>query len=190
MADIFISHSGEDSEVAARIGERIRRERPSWSLFYDKDNIRAVQRRQERLHEELTRCWVVLALLSRNCLGSPWCFTEAVTASFRGKDVVGIETEDLSADDLARADDPAGAPARSSARQRQSSSAATAGAGPRRVTVRASSAVTCCPMRSCRSSRAARTATRSGTIRTSPPAPAFGSRRSDSEESQRLLLFR
>src|SRR6516162_4880595 len=103
MADIFISHSGEDSEVAARIGERIRRERPSWSLFYDKDNIRAGQRWQERLREELTSCRVVLALLSRNWLGSPWCFTEAVTASFRGKDVVGIETEELTREDLAGA---------------------------------------------------------------------------------------
>jgi WD40 repeat protein len=103
MADIFISHSGGDNEIAAAIGERIRRQRPSWSLFYDKDNIRAGQRWQERLREELTSCRVVLALLSRNWLGSPWCFTEAVTAGFRGKDVVGIETEDLSGDDLARA---------------------------------------------------------------------------------------
>src|SRR6516164_5094161 len=103
MADIFISHSGQDNEVAATIGERIRRERPTWSLFYDTDNIRAGQRWQERLREELTSCRVVLALLSRNWLGSPWCFTEAVTASFRGKDVVGIETEDLTTDDLAGA---------------------------------------------------------------------------------------
>ena len=103
MADIFISHSGKDNELAAAIGERIRRERPTWSLFYDKDNIRAGQRWQERLREELTSCRVVLALLSRNWLGSPWCFTEAVTAAFRGKDLVGIETEDLTSDDLARA---------------------------------------------------------------------------------------
>jgi hypothetical protein len=72
-------------------------------LFYDKDNIRAGQRWQERLREELTSCRVVLALLSRNWLGSSWCFTEAVTATFRGKDVVGIETDDLTGDDLARA---------------------------------------------------------------------------------------
>jgi hypothetical protein len=32
MADIFISHSSGDNEVAAAIGERIRRERPSWSF--------------------------------------------------------------------------------------------------------------------------------------------------------------
>jgi hypothetical protein len=103
MADIFISHSSGDNEIAAAIGERIRSDRPSWSLFYDKDNIRAGQRWQERLREELTSCRVVLALLSRNWLGSPWCFTEAVTATFRGKDVVGIETEELTGDDLARA---------------------------------------------------------------------------------------
>jgi hypothetical protein len=56
MADIFISHSGGDNDIAAAIGERIRCDRPSWSLFYDKDNIRAGQRWQERLREELTFC--------------------------------------------------------------------------------------------------------------------------------------
>jgi hypothetical protein len=103
MADIFISHSNKDNEAAAAISERIRRERPTWSLFYDDDNIRAGQRWQERLREELQSCRVVLAVLSRNWLSSPWCFTEAVTASFRGKDVVGIEIEDLTPHDLERA---------------------------------------------------------------------------------------
>ncbi len=103
MADIFISHSGKDNEAAAAIGERIRRDRPTWSLFYDKDNIRAGQRWQERLREELQSCRVVLVVLSRHWLGSSWCFAEAVTATFRGKDVVGIEMEDLTADELARA---------------------------------------------------------------------------------------
>jgi hypothetical protein len=46
---------------------------------------------------------MVRALLSRNWLGSPWCFTEAVSATFRGEDVVGIEAEDLSGVELARA---------------------------------------------------------------------------------------
>src|SRR6516164_7899172 len=64
MADIFISHSGKDSEAAAALGERIRRDRPTWSLFYDKDNIRAGQYWQERLREELISCRVVLARLA------------------------------------------------------------------------------------------------------------------------------
>jgi WD40 repeat protein len=103
MADIFISHSGKDNDVAEAISERLRRDCPTWSLFYDKDNIYVGQRWQERLRQELTSCRVVLALLSRNWLDSPWCFAEAVTADFRGKVVVGIETEDLTTDDLARA---------------------------------------------------------------------------------------
>jgi hypothetical protein len=41
MADIFISQSGHDNVAAAALSERLRRERPTWSLFYDKDNIRA-----------------------------------------------------------------------------------------------------------------------------------------------------
>jgi hypothetical protein len=56
MADIFIRQSGQDSETGAASGERIRRERPTWSLFYDKDNIRAGQRWQRRLRDELTSC--------------------------------------------------------------------------------------------------------------------------------------
>src|SRR5260370_41587953 len=99
MADIFISHSSKDNEVAAVVGERIRRDRPSWSLFYDKDNIRAGQRWQERLREELTSCRVVLALLSRDWLASPWFFTEAVTATFRRKALVRIQTVDLTSVD-------------------------------------------------------------------------------------------
>jgi len=81
VADIFISQSGKNSEVAAAIGEPIRRDRPSWSMFCDMNDIRAGQRWQKRLREELTGCRVVLAPLSRNCLVSPWCFTEAVTAT-------------------------------------------------------------------------------------------------------------
>jgi hypothetical protein len=33
MADIFISHSSKDNEVAAAIGERTRRERPAGPSF-------------------------------------------------------------------------------------------------------------------------------------------------------------
>ncbi|TAZ43485.1 toll/interleukin-1 receptor domain-containing protein, partial [Rhizobium ruizarguesonis] len=103
LADIFISHSSQDNAVAAFIAERIKRERPTWSLFYDADNIRAGQRWQERLREELQSCRIMLAVVSSHWLRSPWCFTEAVTASFRGKEVIGIEIEDLTEADLQRA---------------------------------------------------------------------------------------
>jgi conflict system STAND superfamily ATPase/TIR domain-containing protein len=103
MADIFISHSSRDNAAAAAIGERIRRERPTWSLFYDRDNIHAGQKWQQRLREELQSSRVFLAVLSRDWLLSPWCFAEAVMAAFHGKDFVGIEVEDLSPVDLDRA---------------------------------------------------------------------------------------
>ena len=103
MADIFISHSSRDSTIAEAIGQRIRRERPTWSLFYDRDGIRAGQKWQPRLRQELQGARVVLAVLTRDWLASPWCFAEAVTAAFRGKDFVGVEAEDLSPEDLGRA---------------------------------------------------------------------------------------
>lgn len=103
MADIFVSHSTKDKVAAVAIGERIRRERPTWSLFYDTDDIRAGQHWQERLGAELQSCRLVLVVFSRNWLESPWCFTEAVTAAFRGKDIFAIEIEELSKEDLAKA---------------------------------------------------------------------------------------
>jgi TIR domain len=103
MADIFISHSGRDNEVAEVIGSASSASGRAGRCFMTRTTSAPGNLWQERLREELTSCRVVLALLSRNWLGSPWCFTEAVTATFRGKHVVGIETEDLTGDDLARA---------------------------------------------------------------------------------------
>src|SRR4051812_19555682 len=103
MADIFISHSGNDAPLAKLIGIRIRQERPTWSFFYDRDNIRAGQQWQQRLRDELQSARVVLAVLSGDWLASPWCFTEAVTAGFRGKQFLGVDFEGLSEEDLRRA---------------------------------------------------------------------------------------
>jgi len=48
MANALISDSTKDNEGAAITGERIWGEPPTWSLFYNKDNIRAGEHRQER----------------------------------------------------------------------------------------------------------------------------------------------
>jgi len=63
--------------------------------------------------------------------------------------------------------------------------AATAGALPRGEMIPRNFIPTCCLTRSCRRSKRARTATRSGTTRTSPPGPATGSCRSDRAERPR-----
>ena len=65
----------------------------SWSVFLDKnprDGIRAGQGWQDRLRSELQSCRLVLAIITKDWLASRWCFTEAVTANFRGKDFVGV----------------------------------------------------------------------------------------------------
>ena len=54
VADILISISAKDNEVAEVTGERIWCEPPTWSLFYNEDKICARQHRQERLL--LQRC--------------------------------------------------------------------------------------------------------------------------------------
>jgi hypothetical protein len=93
MADIFLSHSSVDDEAADRIKSWLARDRESWSVFLDKhshDGILAGQGWQDRLRRELQSCRVVLAIVTKDWLASRWCFTEAVTANFRGKDFFGV----------------------------------------------------------------------------------------------------
>lgn len=98
MADIFLSHSTADNSTAEQIKSWLERDRPSWSVFLDKhhqDGIIAGQGWQDRLRSELQSCRLVLAIITPDWLASRWCFTEAVTATFRGKDFIGILPSDL-----------------------------------------------------------------------------------------------
>lgn len=93
MADIFLSHSSEDNDAARTIRERLSRDRKSWSVFLDlhrQGGIQAGQDWQDRLRRELQSCRLVLAIITPSWLASRWCFTEAVTANFRGKDFVAV----------------------------------------------------------------------------------------------------
>jgi hypothetical protein len=93
MADIFLSHSSADNQAADTVKAWLARDRPSWSVFLDKhpnDGILAGQGWQDRLRAELTSCRLVLAIITPEWLASRWCFTEAVTADFRGKDFLPV----------------------------------------------------------------------------------------------------
>ncbi|MGH6896991.1 MAG: TIR domain-containing protein [Geminicoccaceae bacterium] len=93
MADIFLSHSSVDNDAADQIRSWLERDRKSWSVFLDKhsrDGILAGQGWQDRLRRELQSCRLVLAIITADWLASRWCFTEAVTATFRGKDFVCV----------------------------------------------------------------------------------------------------
>ena len=93
MADIFLSHNSADNEAADQIKSWLERDRASWSVFLDKhphEGILAGQGWQDRLRSELQSCRLVLAIITPEWLDSRWCFTEAVIATFRGKDFVGV----------------------------------------------------------------------------------------------------
>lgn len=103
MADIFLSHSSADCNAAARINSWLERDRVGWSVFLDAQpmaGIEAGQDWQDRLRSELQRCRVVLAVVTADWLASRWCFAEAVTATFHGKDFFGVLPGDLSDDQL------------------------------------------------------------------------------------------
>ena len=98
MADIFLSHSGADNDLADQIKSWLERDRKNWSVFLDKhprDGILAGQGWQDRLRSELQSCRLVLAIITPDWLASRWCFTEAVIATFRGKDFVGVLPKEL-----------------------------------------------------------------------------------------------
>lgn len=98
MADIFLSHSSANNDVASLIKERLAQERDGWSVFLDmhpQDGITAGQVWQDRLGSELQSCRLVLAIITLDWLASRWCFTEAVTATFHGKDFVSVVPADL-----------------------------------------------------------------------------------------------
>ena len=103
MADIFLSHSSADRDAAARIQSWLERDRDGWSVFLDTQpmgGIEAGQGWQDRLRNELQRSRVVLAVITADWLASRWCFAEAVTATFQGKDFFGVLPGDLSDDQL------------------------------------------------------------------------------------------
>ena len=103
MADIFLSHSSADRDAAARVRSWLERDRAGWSVFLDiqpMGGIEAGQGWQDRLRNELQRSRVVLAVITADWLASRWCFAEAVTATFQGKDFFGVLPGDLSDDQL------------------------------------------------------------------------------------------
>jgi hypothetical protein len=98
MADIFLSHSSADKDIADKIKSWLEHDRDCWSVFLDKDRLDGIlsgQRWQDRLRNELQSCRLVLAVITPDWLASRWCFTEAVTATFHGKDFIGVLPKDL-----------------------------------------------------------------------------------------------
>jgi hypothetical protein len=90
MASIFISHSSKDNAWARKLQAWLEA-RHHRSLFLDVDReagLKAGDLWERQLYAKLRQCQVVLALVSRDWLGSHWCFAEAVQAREKGKRLI------------------------------------------------------------------------------------------------------
>ncbi len=103
MTDIFLSHSSADNQAAEQLKAWLKRDRPNWDVFLDREDIYVGDDWHDRLDKALRRCRVVLALISEDWLSSPWCHTEATIAKFNDKDFFPLILPGLSREQLAEA---------------------------------------------------------------------------------------
>lgn len=75
MADIFLSYSREDIDVAHKLTLLL--EKQGWSVYWDKTSILAGQNFVEVIENELQTCLCVLVLWSKNSSQSNWVRDEA-----------------------------------------------------------------------------------------------------------------
>src|SRR5215831_20688222 len=90
MARLFISHSSFNNDKAVEVKNWLAAN--GWDdVFLDLDperGIAAGQRWKEALQKAAWRCEVVLALVSKEWIGSSWCKSEVDAARLMGKKVI------------------------------------------------------------------------------------------------------
>jgi hypothetical protein len=89
VAAIFLSHSSQDNEPAARLKTWLA-EIGFTEVFLDFDKHAGIPLGspwESRLYREIERCHAVLLLLTRNWLESKWCFAEFAQARALGKTI-------------------------------------------------------------------------------------------------------
>ena len=89
MARIFISHSSHNNEIAIQVRDWLISQ--GWDdIFLDLDPLRGIaagERWKNALQKAAHRCEVVLALVSKDWLASPWCKAEINAAQLINKKV-------------------------------------------------------------------------------------------------------
>ena len=96
MTAIFISHSSKDNAWAQRLKAWLE-DKQHRSLFLDFDRetgLKAGDLWEQQLYAKLRQCQSVLALVSRDWLGSPWCIAEAILAREKGKRLILARIDD------------------------------------------------------------------------------------------------
>ena len=104
MTAIFISHSSKDNAWSQRLKMWLE-DKQHRSLFLDFDRetgLKAGDLWEQQLYAKLRQCQSVLALVSRDWLGSRWCFAEAVQAREKGKRLILARIDDADISGLFR----------------------------------------------------------------------------------------
>jgi len=104
MSRLFISHSSWNNDKALEVRDWLAKN--GWDdVFLDLDperGIAAGQRWKEALQKAAWRCEVVLALVSKEWIGSSWCKSEVDAARLMGKKViaalVGVDKSEVPPD--------------------------------------------------------------------------------------------
>jgi hypothetical protein len=102
VARIFLNHSSKNDPEALALRDWLARE--GWDdVFLDlssKHGIAPGERWQHALNNAAERCELVLFLISREWLASPWCLSAFTLANALNKRLIGLLVEDVALEDL------------------------------------------------------------------------------------------
>src|SRR5690349_1023451 len=89
MADVFLSYSSKDREIAARVADRLQAE--GYSVWWD-TALTAGDNWQRQIERELREATAVLVIWSDSSVDSRWVLSEADLA-FREKKLVPVRVQ-------------------------------------------------------------------------------------------------
>lgn len=91
MASIFISHASVDKHIASGLLDKLRSSGYDGHAFLDvhsDDGFVPGQDWEDTIYREVSRCSILLMLISEHWLKSKWCHTEYAFARAMGKSIV------------------------------------------------------------------------------------------------------
>ncbi|UCF69420.1 MAG: toll/interleukin-1 receptor domain-containing protein [Acidobacteriota bacterium] len=88
---VFVSYSHHDHEFADKLVDWLRQQ--GFSVWVDRDGIDGGDQFLERIARGMNRADVVIPLLSRNSVASPWVVREVTYALERGKKIIPVFLE-------------------------------------------------------------------------------------------------
>ncbi len=95
MASVFLSHSSRDGLVVEAIATFLR-DKEHHSVFLDRhpqDGIHVGERWEQELYHHLHAADVVVSVVTKNYVASPWCFAEIALAKALGRHVLPVRAQ-------------------------------------------------------------------------------------------------